>query len=147
MSKVIIYHTVAKDTYPVSAAVKATGWLPGQFGALNATAESIKIAVTDESLFMLIDDDLEVSAPPTGSVVTGIYGAGTKVVIDHSAEVAASSATRAYASSCESAAINADLYVDASGKLTSTATGSVKGKMFQKPSADNNYSIGVIFRI
>lgn len=151
MAKVIVYHAYAKDTYPVSAAVKTTGWIPGQFGALDTTAESVKLAITDEALFMLIDDDSELSAPPTGSVVTGIYGAGTKVVIDHSAEVAAGTVTAGYLAysktSVEAAAINADLYVDSAGKLTATATGSVKGKMFQKPSADNNYSLGVIFRI
>ena len=149
MSKVLIYNSAAKDTFPVSAAVIATGWMPGQLGALNTTAVSVKLAVTDETLFLLTDDDLEVSSPPTGSVVTCLYGAGTRVVIDHSAEVAASSALRAYdliSGNPESGAINQNLYVDASGQFTTASTGSVKAKMIQIPAAANNYGLGVILR-
>ena len=99
-------------------------------------------------MFIGVDDDLEVSHPPTGSLLTGIYGSGTKFVVDHSAEVAAGSATRAYSGTGnpESGAINANLYLNASGAFSTTATGSVKGKMFQVPAASNNFGLGVVLR-
>jgi len=146
MSKVYLDIENAKLTYPVSAAVVATGWMPGQAFTLNSTATSVAIAVTDEALFVGMDDDTEVSTPPTGSLVTCVYGAGTTLRIDHSQEVAASSAARAYVSGVESAAIAADLYINNEGKWTNSATGSVKGKMFVKPTAANNYTLGVILR-
>lgn len=146
MSKVIIYHANAKDTFNVSAATKNTGWMPGQLGALDTTGNQVKIAITDQTTFMLADDDDELNSPPTGSLVTCIYGAGTKVVIDHSEEVAAGSATRAYVSNCESAIPSQDLYVDSSGKFTTASTGSVKAKVFQVPASTNNYGLGVILR-
>jgi len=147
MSKVIVYHAYAKDSYPVASSTVSTGWLPGQFFCLNSTGEYAQIASVDKAMFMAIDDDDELSSPPTGSIVTGIYGAGTKVLIDHSEEVAANSSARAYDSSVESATINQLLYCDANGKLTTTVTGSVKAQVWKIPSAANNYSLGVILRI
>lgn len=146
MSKVIIHHAGAKDSWQVAAATVATGWMPGQAGTLNVTGDSVALAVTDETMFILADDDLELSTPPTGSFVTALYGAGTKIEIDHSAEVAASSATRAYAADVTSAVPSADLYVDSNSKWTSVATGSIKAKLWQVPSAANNYSLGLITR-
>src|SRR5574340_1072987 len=145
MSKVVIYHAPNKDSFPVSAAVVATGWKPGQLGALNSDGTSIKLAVTEETLFLLGDDDLEVASPPTGSLCTCLYGAGTKVVIEHSAAEIADG-TRAYSTSGnpESAVMNQDLYVDSVGKFTTAATGSVKAKVIQIPSATNSYGLGVI---
>jgi hypothetical protein len=146
MSKVHVAHTLAKDTFKVSAAVVATGWLPGMGFTLTAQGELADIANVDNLMFVGIDDDDELSAPPTGSLLTGIYGTGTKFTIDHSEEVAAGSATRAYASNVESATVAANLYIGTDGKWTAVATGSVKGKMFQIPTADNNYSLGIITR-
>ena len=146
MSKVIIYHKQAADTFNVLAATVTTGWLPGQLGTLDSTGNNVDLAVTDETMFVLADDDDELASPPTGSLVTCLYGAGTKLVIDHSEEVAASSATRAYNSTCESAVPNQDLYVDSSAKFTTTSTGSVKAKVFQVPAAANDYGLGVILR-
>jgi hypothetical protein len=147
MSKVVIYHAPNKDSYPASAAVIATGWKPGQLGALNSDGSSIKLAITDETLFVLADDDLELSAPPTGSLCTCLYGSGTKLVIEHSAAEIADT-TRAYSvvGNPESAVMNQDLYVDAVGKFTTASTGSVKAKVWQIPSAANSYGLGVITR-
>ena len=146
MSKVIIYHKQAADTFGVAAATITTGWLPGQLGKLDSTGKLMELAVTDETMFLLADDEDELASPPTGSLVTLLYGSGTKVVIDHSEEVAAASATRAYASNVESAIPSQDLYVDSDAKFTTTSTGSVKAKVYQVPSAANSYGLGVILR-
>ncbi|MCK9428667.1 MAG: hypothetical protein M0R17_01480 [Candidatus Omnitrophica bacterium] len=146
MSKVIVLHKLFADTFPVTAATVTTGWLPGQGFQLNSTGDYASLASVDGTMFIGIDDDLEVSAPPTGSILTGIYGSGTKFLVDHSAEVAAGSATRCYASEVESASPNANLYVGSDAKWQTTSTGSVKGKLFQVPAASNNYAMGVILR-
>jgi len=107
---------------------------------------------------MGVDTTTELSAPPTGSVLTGIYGVGTKVYVSHTVEKAASSATRCYDYSVEAAGtVGDDLYVNASGKLTLTGsvvtfmgakqTGSVIAKLIQVPAAANDYTVGVLFRI
>jgi len=151
MSKVLMNRVFAKDTFKVTAATVNTGWLPGQFFTLNSLGEA-SLASGDNALFMGVDPanttQLGLATPPTGSLLTGIYGAGSKVYINHSAEVKAGSSSRAYDSSVESAAVGANLWVNASGKLTATvATSSVIAKLIQVPSADNDYTLGVLFRI
>jgi hypothetical protein len=154
MSKVIIYHAGAKDTFAVASATVTTGWIPGQLGTLDSTGKLVELAVTDNTMFLLADDDLELNSPPTGSLVTCLYGSATKVVLDHSSEVtagtvAAGAGTQAYKSYnylCESAVPGQDLYVDSNGKFTTTSTGSVKAKCFQVPAAANNFGLGVILR-
>lgn len=146
MSKVIVYHAYAKDTYPVTAATKTTGWLPGQGFAYDSTGDYVAVAVVDNVMMIAIDDDDELSAPPTGSLVTGVYGSGTKILIDHSEEVTAGSSTRAYDSEVESASLNANLYISTTGKWQTTATGSVRGKLWRIPKAANNYQLGVVLR-
>ena len=146
MSKVIVLHKQFADTYPVTAAVVATGWLPGVGFQLNSTGDYATLASVDGTMFIGIDDDLEVSTPPTGSLLAGIYGSGTKFIIDHSIEVAAGSASRAYESDVLTASPNANLYISTTGTWQAAATGSVKGKLFQVPSAANNFGLGVILR-
>jgi len=149
MSKVIIYHAGAKDTFAVAAATVATGWLPGQLGTLDSTGKLVELAVTDKTMFVLADDNDELNTPPTGSLVTCVYGAGTKIVIDHSEDVAAGSAVRAYdtvSGNPESGTPGADLYVNSDAKWTTTVTGSVKAKLYQVPAASNNYGLGAILR-
>lgn len=146
MSKVIIEHAVVKDSYPVAAATITTGWKPGQAFKFNTTGDAVILAAGDATMFIGIDASTEVTTSPTGSLVTAIYGAGTKFVIDHSAEVLASDATRAYESDVPSAALNADLYISTDSKWSTTATGSVKGKLYQIPTAANSYGMGVILR-
>ena len=146
MSKVLIYKSNAKDSFAVASATISTGWMPGQLGTLDTTGKLVELAITDKTMFVLADDPSELNSPPTGSLVTCLYGAGTKIVIDHSEEVADSSADRAYHASVESAVPGNSLYVDASGKWTASATGSVYGKLFQVPAASNNYGLGVITR-
>ena len=146
MSKVLIYKSNAKDTFAVASATITTGWMPGQLGTLDTTGKLAEVAITDETMFILADDPTDLNSPPTGSLVTCLYGSGTKVVIDHSEEVLASSADRAYHSSVESAIPGASLYVDSTGKWTAAVTGSVYGKLFQVPAASNNYGLGVITR-
>jgi len=146
MSKVIILHKLWADTFPVTAATVATTWLPGQAFCLNSTGDYASLADVDNTMFIGIDDEDEVSAPPTGSLLSGIYGSGTKFIVDHSEEVAAGSSTRVYETEVASASPNASLYISTTGTWQTTATGSVKGKLFQVPSADNNYGMGVILR-
>jgi hypothetical protein len=148
MSKVIIYRAFAKDTFPVTAGTITAGWTAGQAFCLNARGDNAQVAITDQTLFIAVDGPTECSAPPTGSLLTGIYGSGTKFVVDHSAEVAAGLATRCYSTTGnpETGAYNADLYINASGQWSTTATGSVKGKLFQIPSALNNFGIGITLR-
>lgn len=146
MSKVILYQAFAKDTFPITPQTIATGWLPGQGFQLNSTGDYAQVGDTDNVMFIGIDDDLEVKNPPSASVLTGIYGSGTKFVIDHSQEVAVSSADRAYESNVESASTNQLIYIGSNGKWTTASTGSVKGQVFQVPNAQNNYGLGVILR-
>jgi hypothetical protein len=156
MSKVLMNRVFAKDSFKVSTATISTGWIPGNFFTLNSLGEAV-LANQDNALFMGIDPanttQLGLSTPPTGSLLTGIYGVGSKVYIDHSEEVAAGSATRAYALDVESGTVGANLWVNAQGRLTlsgsivNNQTGSVQAKLIQVPSAANNYTIGVLFRI
>lgn len=146
MSKVIIYQSFAKESFPITSATIATGWLPGQAMKLNANGDYAELASVDTAMFIAMDDDNEVVSPPSASLVTGVYGSGTKFVIDHSEEVAANSGTRAYAANVTSASTNQLLYIDTDGKWSTTASGSIKGQVFQVPAASNNYGLGVILR-
>ena len=112
----------------------------------NTTGAYVELAVTDGVIGVAADDDDELSAPPTGSLVTLYYGSGTKLLINHKEEVDASSSDRAYESEVESAAPNANLYISATGTWQTTESGSVKGKLFQVPAAGNNYELGIILR-
>jgi len=146
MSKVIVSFAAQKKSYQVTDANVATGWLPGQAFTLNAAGDYIEIAEADEAMFVAVDDDDELSTPPTGSLATVIFGSGTEFFVDHSEEVAASSAARVYESEVASASAGANLYIGAAGKWQTTATGSVKGKLTEIPVAANNYRMGVILR-
>lgn len=146
MSKVIVLHAFAKDFEFVTPADITTGWLPGQGFQFNTTGDFVEIASVDNTMFIAGDDDDELATPPSGSLVTVYYGSGTKLLINHAEEVAASSADRAYESEVESSAPNADLFIGAAGKWQTTSTGSVKAKLFQVPSSDNNFELGVILR-
>jgi len=146
MSKIIPLHMPYKDTWPVADATVATGWMSGQAGKLDSTGQFAELGIADATMFILMDSPTELATPPTGSLVTGFYGSGTKFIIDHSAEVAASSADRAYEADVASAAPNADLYVSANSKWTTVSTGSVKGKLYQVPTVDNNYGLGILLR-
>ena len=146
MSKINIRHAAAKDSFFVTAATITTGWLAGQLFKLNPTGDYTLLAANNEqAVFVAIDGPTELSAPPTGSLVTGMYGAGTRFVIDHTPEVAASSASRAYESDVESASTNAYLYGSLNGKWTTTnpTSGSILGQLLQVPGADNNYSLEI----
>lgn len=149
MSKVTLLKEVVRDTFAVSNATVSTGWKSGQGFSHDSTGNYAQLGITDDVLFIGMDSDTELSAPPTGSLLTGIYGSGTTILIDHTSEVAASDATRVYNTSVgnpESGAINQNLYFDATGKWTTNATGSVKGKLITIPSSGNNYTLGLISR-
>jgi hypothetical protein len=107
MGKVYVYRAAAKDTFPVARPLIVTTWNPGQIFCLNTTGEFAQLASGNNAIGVGQCDDLEVSAPPTGSVVTILYGDGTKIFIDHSLEVAAGSASRAYSTD---AALTASIY-------------------------------------
>ena len=146
MSKVLVKFAAQKKTYPVDSADVVTGWLPGQVFTLKADGESIQIANVNDAMFVAVDDDDELSTPPTGSLATVVFGSGTEILINHAEEVAASDAARAYASEVESASAGASLYVSTAGKWQTTATGSVAAKLSQIPSAANNYEMGLMLR-
>ena len=153
MSKVIVYHAPYLDSYTLSAATITAGWLPGQWSCLDSTGLKVRLATTDlEATFMFIDAPGEVASPPSGSLVTCLYGPGSKVVIDHSDMVAAGTTTAAYLAysktDVEAASVNDLLYVNSSAKYTTTnpGTGSSKGRVFQVPSSTNNYGLGVWLR-
>lgn len=152
MSKVAILHTVARDTFPVTAATITTSWLPGQFFALTSTGEYAQIASTAGAYIgVAVDASTEVSAPPTGSLVTVAYGSGTRLQINHAAEVLASSAARVYTAEVPSQAPNSLLYCDAAGKWTyngngKSVTGSIAGVMVGVPAAYNSFTLDVIVK-
>jgi len=160
MSKVLMNRVFAKDTFKVSAATITTGWVPGNFFTLNSLGEAV-LAANDNALFMGVDPanttQLGLSTPPTGSLLTGIYGVGSKVYINHSAEVAAGDPTRAYALDVEAGSVGNNLWVNSLGRLTLTGsvvtvggasqTGSVQAKLIQVPNAANDYTLGILFRI
>jgi hypothetical protein len=150
MSRVLMSRVFAKDTFKVAADVVATGWKPGQFFYLNTAGEA-RLATGDNALFMGVDPSDRLSTPPTGSVLTGVYGIGSKVYINHANEKAAVDNVYAFNTDVLGASIGDNLWVDGSGKLTVTGslagTGSVIAKVIQVPAASNDYTLGVIFRI
>jgi hypothetical protein len=149
MSEVRVYHKGAADSYSVTAATIATGWLPGQCFTL-ATTGLATLASGSNTMFVGIEEETDLVAPPTGSLVTGVYGCGTKIGISHVAEVAAASAVRAYdtvTGNPEAGPLSADLYVNAVGKWsTLVASGSVLGKIWEVPEAANSFTLGIILR-
>jgi hypothetical protein len=149
MPKVSVLKSVAKDSFPVMAATVTSGWLPGTAFSLNSLGYAVQAAV-DNSMFIAGDDDTEVVAPPSGSLLTCYYGSGTRLEIDHTAEVAAGTVTAAYLAysktEVEAAIRGQQLYVGTDGKFCTTATGSVKGIVVQVPASSNNYTLGVILR-
>jgi len=149
MSKVTIPFGGIQETGQVSAATITTGWTAGQFFQDNAGGLVSLATAQHAAVYVVQDATTELSAPPTGSLVTLIHGTGT-LYVDHSAEVAASSAVRAYESDVLTASVGAPLYCSANSKWTGTAygsTGSVKGILKQIPSASNNYTIGIVLRM
>jgi hypothetical protein len=168
MSKVLMNRVFVKDTFKVAAATVLTGWKPGQFFTVNSNGNGEAILANgDNAMFMGVDDPtlplnstLSLASPPTGSLLTGIYGVGSKVYIDHTLEVALGDPNRAYAADVELGTPGASLWVNAGGKLslsgsvvgsgvgyTSGSVSSAVAKLLQVPSATNNYTIGVLFRI
>ena len=137
-----------EDSYSVSASTITTAWLPGQLFCIDPNDENYAFLTTTASgaLGVVLDDDDELSAPPSGSKVTILYGTG-KIYINHAEEVAASSATRAYETNVESAKPNWDLYVSTNGKWTTVASGARVGTVCQVPDAANSYELGVLLRI
>ena len=148
MSKINPKRAFAKDSFFVTPATIATGWIAGQLFKLNTTGDYAQLSTGNgNAVFVALDGPTELAAPPTGSIVTGMYGAGTRFVIDHTPEVIAGNANRAYESDVESAAVNSYLYGSANGKWTSTggisSSGSVLGQLLQIPSASNNYRLEI----
>ena len=153
MSKVIVYHAPYIDSYQLNAATITSGWLPGQWSCLDSTGLKVRLSTsTLESQFVFIDAPTEVASPPSGSLVSCLYGPGSKILIDHSDMVAAGTTTAAYLAysktDIEAASINQLLYVDANGKFTTTqpGTGSSKARVWQVPSSTNSYGLGVWLR-
>ena len=137
-----------EDSFSVSSTTITTTWVPGQLACIDPNNENNVFLTTTASgaVGVLIDDYDELSAAPSGSKVTVLYGTG-KIYINHKDAVDAGSAVRAYESNVESAKANWDLYVSTSGKWTTVASGSRVGTVFQVPTAANNYELGVLLRI
>ena len=147
MSKIIRLYPGNEDTFQVTQATLTTGWLAGQLICLDSTGQYGQLATGDDAIAVALDPKDSLSAPPTGSLLTAFYGHGAKFVIDHSPEIAASSAARAYESDVLSASPNANLYASSNAKWTTVSSGSVRGKLFQVPTALNNYGLGIILRM
>jgi hypothetical protein len=148
MSKLISYADYPiKDSYYITPATLSTGWMPGQLMSFDSTGQFVQLSSGSNPVFFAMDSTTELATPPSGSLVTTYYGPGSKFVIDHSAEVAAGSATRAYESDVESTSTNAILRASTNSKITTTGTGSIVGLLYQIPSAANNYGAGVLSRI
>lgn len=148
MSRVLMNRVFAKDTFKVTQGTITSGWLPGQFFTLNSLGEAtLANGSVDNTLFMGVDEPSKLASPPTGSLLSGIYGIGSKVFVDHSAEVSAGSSARAYDPSVELSTVGQSLYVNTVGKLTTASVGSVVAKVIQVPNASNNYTVGLLLRI
>lgn len=149
MPKVSVLKSVAKDSFPVMAATVTSGWMPGTAFSLNSLGYAVQAAV-DNTMFLAGDDDLEVVAPPSGSLLTCYYGSGTRLEIDHTAEIAAGTVADAYLAysktEVEASTRGQQLYIGSTGKWQTTATGSVKGIVVQVPATANNLTLGVILR-
>ena len=146
---------------PVLPAALTTGWMAGQGGAYDPTGVYGQVASGSNAMGIFMESTAYpwnyqqgVVATPTGSMVTLISGTG-RLTISHVDEVAAGSAVRAYSTGSgnpESAAPNADLWFNASGKLSTTAVSGSTGyyppfaKLITVPSAANNYSITIELR-
>lgn len=139
-----------EDSWDVIAATVTTGWLPGQFFKWSSTEPYVELNAGDRNVVgIVIDDDLELKSIPSGSKVTVCYGGG-KFYIDH----ADSAVTKAYETDCEAGNPGDILYLSSNGKLTRVSgSGSLThqadhvAKMFQVPTATNNYQLGIVLKI
>jgi hypothetical protein len=148
LSKIIPYALYPiKDSYYVSPQAVTAGWMPGQLMSWDPTGQFVQLSSGSNPAFFVMDNTTELATPPSGSLVTVLYGPGSKFVIDHSYEVSINSATRAYESDVESASTNALLRVSANSKITTAGTGSIVGLLYQIPNSANNYGAGVSSRI
>jgi hypothetical protein len=148
MSKIIPLHIDFQDTFSVTQATITTSWMPGQAIKLDPTGQYAVLATGEDVLAIAMDNPTELSAPPSGSLLTGFMGSGAKFIIDHSDNVAAGSSARAYETDVLSASPDANLYISAAANWTTLGSGSqsVKGKLFQVPNVNNNYGLGIYLR-
>jgi len=152
MSHVNLIRVNVTDSGTPSPAQSASGWKGGAPMCFDSTGNYIQLATGQNTMFVVVEDSTYTTSalfnnPPSGKLVTTVYGGGTVIEIDHAAEVAAGDASRVYDASVASASPNADIYVNASGLYT-TASGSSTMPLFKLtkvPSASNNYTIGLKF--
>lgn len=176
MSKVIVYRAAAKDTYPVARATVTSGWVPGNIFCLNTTGEFAQLASGNNAIFIGAEEETDISTFPTGSVVSAIYGSGTRFIIDHSPEVLAGSSSRAYSTDAaltasiyglagsslptlhrnpESGSINADLYCNGVGQFSllppNLASSSLPNRGWSIPTQSSSSSlqfvVGKMFQV
>lgn len=149
MPKVSVLKAVSKDSFPVMASTVTSTWLTGTGFSLNSLGYAVQGNV-DNIIGIAGDAANEVVAPPSGSLLTLYYGSGTRLEIDHTAEVAAGTVTDAYLAYSKTeveASIRGQLlYLGTAGKWQTTATGSIKGIVAQVPASSNNYTLGLIMR-
>jgi hypothetical protein len=151
MSKVKIDYTGFLDTYPVDATALAAGWEPGNVGMLDSDGEVTLYDGSAEAMFILVDDDDELSTPPTGERVTVLYGQG-KIVVQ---PASASDWTNVYVGPLTDWTVNGAVYATTAGLLTpaynatpGAASGSKQvGKIVSPPTATNDYELTMLVTI
>ena len=128
-------------------------WIPGQCFKLDGTDPTYGILcdTAGEQIFgIVIDDDTELASPPAAQLATVLHG-HSRIEIDHS-DVPAVSVGDATYFAYEKASVEAGspmdlLWTNASGKLSTTASGSANrpaGFIMQVPSSLNNYTLELI---
>lgn len=125
-------------------------WIPGQCFKLDPTDPTYVIlcdTAGEQILGIAMDKPTELAQPPAAEKVT-ILHLPSVVTIDHTAEVSAGTTGAAYLAyekaSVEAAAPMDLLYTNASGKLSTTASGSAQrpaGFVVQVPAAANSYNL------
>jgi hypothetical protein len=128
-------------------------WIPGQCLKLDPTDPTYGILcdTAGEQIFgIVMDDDTELAQPPAAELATVLHG-HSSIKIDHTAENAAGTVNSSYLA-YEKASVEAStpmdlLWTNASGKLSTTASGSANrpaGFVRQVPSVGNNYTLRLI---
>ena len=144
MSKVTRLYSGFEDTLAVSAATITTGWKAGQLARLcDDGAHRMQLASGSAVYGVILDGSTELAAPPSGSLVTVLFGSSL-FLIDGSDDVAAGVTTYVYETEVASGHENDLLYCSYEGKWATTS-GSKQpvGYMTQVPAAGNNYTLGV----
>lgn len=140
MAHVIQEYTSFIDTMHVTAATISTAWEPGNMAQLSGGQDFVALASGSDVYGMFLDDSDELSAPPTGSIVSIWHG--------NRCTIKADDATNAQAAFDYAATwtVNCAVYCDENGLLTADNTGSERriGTCYKVPSVHNGFELGVV---